>query len=220
MAISSNATGLRPGVCTSTTRPTTPYTGQIIYETDTGYLRVWDGSAWDYLSQKQDNTVGLGPVGGLVLIKTQTVGSSVATVTVSDAFNSSFDNYKITWTGGTTSGNVDIGMQLGSSTSTYAYQVIYAGYASVTPSGAGTTSAAGWATIGGSSTNVGQVIVDVLQPFLATYTGMYSLVATATGAGLSTGQHRTAASYTAFTLYPTSGTMSGGTIRVYGYRNS
>ena len=58
MAISSNATGLRPGVVTSTTRPTTPYTGQIIYETDTGYLRVWDGSAWDYFSPKQDTIPG------------------------------------------------------------------------------------------------------------------------------------------------------------------
>ena len=54
MSISNNATGLRPGVCTSTSRPTTPYTGQIVYETDTGYLRVWDGSAWDYLSKSQD----------------------------------------------------------------------------------------------------------------------------------------------------------------------
>ena len=59
MAISSHATGLRPGVCTSTTRPTNPYTGQIIYETDTGYLRVWDGSAWDYLSQSQNGTTNL-----------------------------------------------------------------------------------------------------------------------------------------------------------------
>lgn len=59
MAISSNATGLRPGVVTSTTRPTAPYTGQIIYETDTGYLRVWNGSVWDYLSQKQGYTAGL-----------------------------------------------------------------------------------------------------------------------------------------------------------------
>ena len=58
MAISSNATGLRPGVCTSTTRPTTPYTGQIIYETDTGYLRVWDGSAWDYFSPAQATIPG------------------------------------------------------------------------------------------------------------------------------------------------------------------
>ena len=59
MTISNQASGIRPGVCTSTTRPTAPYTGQVIYETDTGYLRVWDGSAWDYLSQKQDYTAGL-----------------------------------------------------------------------------------------------------------------------------------------------------------------
>lgn len=59
MSISSSATGLRPGVCTSTTRPTTPYTGMTIFETDTGYLRVWDGSAWDYLSKSQDGTTNL-----------------------------------------------------------------------------------------------------------------------------------------------------------------
>jgi hypothetical protein len=33
-------------VCTSTTRPTSPYTGMIIYETDTGQMLVWNGSAW------------------------------------------------------------------------------------------------------------------------------------------------------------------------------
>lgn len=37
---------LRPGVCTSTTRPTNPYDGQVIYETDTGLLLVYNGSAW------------------------------------------------------------------------------------------------------------------------------------------------------------------------------
>lgn len=58
MAISSNATGLRPGICTSTTRPTNPYTGFIIFETDTGYLRVWDGAAWDYFLPKQDTVPG------------------------------------------------------------------------------------------------------------------------------------------------------------------
>ena len=35
-----------PGVCTSTTRPTSPYTGQSVYETDTKQGRVWDGLAW------------------------------------------------------------------------------------------------------------------------------------------------------------------------------
>lgn len=48
----------RPGVCTSSTRPASPFTGQVIYETDTGYLRVWDGAAWDYFSPKQDTIPG------------------------------------------------------------------------------------------------------------------------------------------------------------------
>jgi hypothetical protein len=51
MSISNfGAAGVKPGVCTSTTRPTTPYTGQIIFEVDTGLLRVWDGSVWDYFN--------------------------------------------------------------------------------------------------------------------------------------------------------------------------
>jgi len=37
---------VKPGVCTSTTRPGSPYTGQIIYETDTTLAKVWTGSAW------------------------------------------------------------------------------------------------------------------------------------------------------------------------------
>lgn len=34
------------GVCTSTTRPESPYVGQMIYETDTNKLKVWLGSNW------------------------------------------------------------------------------------------------------------------------------------------------------------------------------
>jgi len=33
-------------VCTSTTRPASPDTGRMIYETDTAKLLIWDGSAW------------------------------------------------------------------------------------------------------------------------------------------------------------------------------
>jgi hypothetical protein len=46
MAISNNNVGIRPGVCTSTTRPTAPYEGQTIYETDTDKTLFWNGSAW------------------------------------------------------------------------------------------------------------------------------------------------------------------------------
>lgn len=34
------------GVCTSSTRPNAPYEGQVIYETDTDNLLVWNGSVW------------------------------------------------------------------------------------------------------------------------------------------------------------------------------
>jgi hypothetical protein len=37
---------IKPGVCTSSTRPAVPYVGQCIYETDTSLAKVWDGSAW------------------------------------------------------------------------------------------------------------------------------------------------------------------------------
>lgn len=33
-------------VCTSTSRPAGPDTGSMIYETDTGYTRIYDGSLW------------------------------------------------------------------------------------------------------------------------------------------------------------------------------
>lgn len=57
MAISSNATGLRPGVVTSTTRPTTPYTGQIIFQTDTGTMHNWDGATWQLLAPTQQRNL-------------------------------------------------------------------------------------------------------------------------------------------------------------------
>lgn len=33
-------------VCTSSTRPGTPFTGQLIFETDTKVYRIWDAAAW------------------------------------------------------------------------------------------------------------------------------------------------------------------------------
>lgn len=33
-------------VCTSSTRPNAPFTGQLVFETDTKKVRVWDGSSW------------------------------------------------------------------------------------------------------------------------------------------------------------------------------
>ena len=37
---------IQPGVCTSSTRPTSPFEGQAIYETDTDLMLIWNGTAW------------------------------------------------------------------------------------------------------------------------------------------------------------------------------
>ena len=40
---------VQPGVCTSATRPSSPYQGQTIYETDTKRIYAYNGSAWEYV---------------------------------------------------------------------------------------------------------------------------------------------------------------------------
>ena len=37
---------IKPGVCTTATRPASPYTGQTIYDTTVATTLVWSGSAW------------------------------------------------------------------------------------------------------------------------------------------------------------------------------
>lgn len=76
MAISNNTTGYRPGVCTSTTRPTAPYEGQMIYETDTDMVAIWNGSAWRYLAA---TTPTNGTVLQVVEGTTTSLASSIST---------------------------------------------------------------------------------------------------------------------------------------------
>ena len=50
MTISATTQGVRPGVCTSTNRPSAPFDGQVIYMTDVDQTAVWDGTAWTVLA--------------------------------------------------------------------------------------------------------------------------------------------------------------------------
>jgi hypothetical protein len=215
MAISNNSTGLRPGVCTSSTRPTAPYNGQVIYETDSKQTLVYNGTAWVMLTDADTPP-------GLELIKTQTVGSAVSSVTVSDAFSSTYENYKITMNSvGST--NHSTALSLGSSVTGYNGILFYSDSTVGTASIATRNNNSQMNWIGGCAGNgfSATASFDLLGPFSSNYTkvinGQYQ---DGVAYGIMQGEHRVAASYTSFTLAPNSGTITGGIIRVYGYRNS
>ena len=50
MTISATTQGIKPGVCTSTNRPSAPFDGQVIYMTDVDQTAVWDGTQWTVLA--------------------------------------------------------------------------------------------------------------------------------------------------------------------------
>ena len=80
---------IRPGVCTSSTRPASPYDGQVIYETDTDKIAVYDSSAWVY---KTGTTAPIVP--GLVCVKAETSLSSTSVI-ADNVFTSDYSNYLI-----------------------------------------------------------------------------------------------------------------------------
>lgn len=216
MTISATTQGLRPGVCTSSNRPSSPFAGQLIFETDTNRLAVWNGTAWVFLADADTPS-------GLQLIKTQTIGSAVSSVEVTGAFSSEFDNYVINVNGGSGSAWAYMGLQLGSTTSGYYSAGYYSYYGSASLSSHRANNASKFEYVGSGITAGLCANITLFNPFLSIQTTMSSVtqdINTAGGGFTTSGFVNNTTSYTAFTLIPSSGTYTGGTIRVYGYRNS
>jgi hypothetical protein len=154
---------------------------------------------------------------GLWLVKTQTVGSAVSSVTVTGAFSSTYDGYVITDTGGTMSADTAYGMTFGSAATNYYYFLTYGSYTSATVQGDNGNNTTKFAHAGGGANRSGHIIV--LNPNIAKPTDIVAKVRYGTVYGTEIGHLGDFNQYTAFTITPASGTMTGGTIRVYGYRN-
>jgi hypothetical protein len=155
---------------------------------------------------------------GLWLIKTQTIGSAVSSVTVSDVFSSSFDNYLITVNGGASSSNGVLRLQFGSTTSGYYYQLLFAAWGS-TPLAEGSSVLTYINSVGASLTNGLQMFCQVFNPNTATRTTVQAQNIRTSEAGTTFGLLDNTTQYTGFNILASAGTLTGGTIRVYGYRN-
>jgi len=190
--------------------------GQLAYIEASNVVQYYDGAAWA--------TVGPSAGGsGLTLISSTTIGNAVSSVTVSSAFSATYDNYKVMISGGVASlDGQSLRLQLGATTTDYywsASRPVWAG----TYSGDGASADSAF-TIGFTNTTVHNVSLELLTPFDTNETVIYGAnVDTRTGSGRSFymgGVLHNSISYTAFTITPTSGTLTGGKIRVYGYANS
>jgi hypothetical protein len=155
---------------------------------------------------------------GLRLVKKQTIGTSVASVTVTNAFSATYQQYRIVINGGTNSAQNYGRLILGASNTQYYYGGPGWGYAGG-GSGVNGNNDSSFNTVWyAPSANFLDCNIELKNPFLTQYTGInFSFANSAIGGFVGAGEHKVAASYTDFTLAPLSGTMTGGTIYVYGY---
>jgi hypothetical protein len=157
---------------------------------------------------------------GLWLIKSQTVGTAVSSVTLSDVFSADYDNYRVTITGVVPSAEDSFRVRFGSATTGYygsMYCDSFGGGATLTLRQ--NNGNANYLALNQVSTQSASMVFDVTTPFINTFTNHYGMYFGRGFAGWSSGQ-LASGSHTSITLLPDgAGTLTGGVIRVYGYRN-
>lgn len=221
------------GVCTSSTRPASPYDGQVIYETDTDRTLVWNGSAWVFLSTSAAGEVGLIKVmptsvaGTGVTLSNGTVSfSSTTSISVNGCFSSAYYNYRIIVTG-TSVADTDAAFRFrasGTDVSSAVYQYSSSGYFGSTrndASGTGQTSIAFTPSLGGLRMSAGYI--EVFAPYTSeSWKGTNSCVTFSHSAvGVITrnvaGVINSSTLFDGFTIL--GGANMSGTIRIYGYKD-
>jgi hypothetical protein len=188
--------------------------GQFAYIEATNTTQYYDGAAWQ----------AVGASSGLTLVKSQTIGTAVNTVTVTNAFSATYDNYVITINGGVGSATGNGLLQLGTTATGYYVFTQYSNYSSNTLNGIGQQNITGfgaWYTL--SANNIDGYCI-IKNPFLTKRTMFTTLSATAAAASevfYSQGFLDNATSYTDIKIYVNgAATMTGGEIRIYGMANS
>jgi hypothetical protein len=159
---------------------------------------------------------------GLWLVKTQAVGNAVASVAVTSAFSADYDSYRIIYSGGSQSSGGEIRMTLGATGGVVYYSsIVYATWTGAT-GGTGGNGIAYW-NVGSGRTAGNSVCIDIHRPFATDETwfnGSYVGIDAGSVGGSVNGFLNNTTSYTAFTFTPNVGTLTGGTIYVYGYKGT
>jgi hypothetical protein len=161
------------------------------------------------------------PTAGLVHIRSITIGTTVSSVEVTNVFSSTYDNYYINVVGGVFSTGSQFNLTLGSTTSGYYSGGIFVRYNSTTVNGDNKNNVSSFeaVTLGTANGFSGEFIL--FGPNLATTTGCNwksALNAAGEYCYNSGGFQNSSTQFTGFTLTKSTGTATGGTISVYGYK--
>jgi hypothetical protein len=185
----------------------TPTEGMVTYNQTNNSLEAYNGTDWINKS-------------GLQLVKKQTIGNGVTSVAVTNCFSATYENYLIKVTGGVASGTTEHWLALTGITSTVYYSTLqYNSYGASTPLAASANNDY-WNWCGNGSTSNLTAHIELTAPFLTkvkTYSSKYMGLATGNISGSSSGFCNSTASATGFSWIQNTGTMTGGTIYVYGY---
>jgi hypothetical protein len=175
--------------------------------------------AGDVLLAQQLND-SFASVGGVRLVSATTIGSAVASVTVTGAFSSTYDNYRIIVSGGVASTGLSLALTLGASTAGYYASGFANFYNNSAYSGTADNNTSSWTVAAAGTTNNLDGVFELYGPNLAKTTGFQATVARHVAASFqqqSRGWHNSTTQYTDFTLTASTGNITGGTIFVYGY---
>jgi len=166
-----------------------------------------------------DATVFGLPSGALALVKTQTIGTAVTSVNVTGAFSATYPAYKIFISGGVGSTGMGLSLKLGASTTGYYLSGLYIPYTGGTSVNA-TNNGSNFANAGYANANMSNLEFQLIDVGVANFTRVTG-ANIAVDAGVTfAGIHQVATAYTDFTITPSTGTITGGTIYVYGYAGS
>lgn len=156
---------------------------------------------------------------GLVYVKEQAVSAGGTAVTVTNAFSSTYDSYRIIFTNiGGTSGNSAFLTLNGSAGSTYSWSGRYWPYTGASGDGQGSAGSLGfWLGIMGTNFSGS---FDIHNPYTTGVTKLFGQSSGATYSNTYGGYDSNAASSTNFTITLAAGTLTAGNILVMGYRKA
>ena len=185
---------------------------------NTDYVK--DGAeALKDLGDAIDATVFGLPSGALALVKTQVIGTAVTSVNVTSAFSATYPAYKIFISGGVCSASSTLAVKLGNSTTQYYVAGLFIDFTGST-NAATTNNGASFLNIGRGDGTILNLQFELIDPNNASYTKIFGSRNANDANTVYGGIHEVSTAYTDFTITVSTGTMTGGTIYVYGYAGS